>query len=66
MEANTYDIIVLAAHDISRAGAAATNPNNIDGRAGEADKDVQVLEDDTKQAEDRSRACIASLNNRLR
>lgn len=52
MEANTYDIIVLAAHDIGRAGAAAANPNNIDGRAGEADKDIEALDDEVEQAED--------------
>ena len=61
----THDVVVLAAHGGRRAGVAASDADDGDGGAGEADKDVQVLEDNTKQAEDRSRACIASLNNRL-
>ena len=49
--------VVLAAHSVGRAGVAASNTDDVDGGAVQADGDVQVREDDTKQTEDRTRAC---------
>lgn len=44
--------VVLAADRVGGAGVAASDADNADGGAVEADGDVEVLEDDTEQAQD--------------
>ena len=61
MWGTTHDVVVLAAHGGGGAGVAASDADDGDGGAREADEDVQVLEDDAEQAEDRSRARVAGL-----
>ena len=48
----TYDVVVLAAHRVRVAGVARANTDNGDGRAVQADEDVQVLQDDAEEAKD--------------
>ena len=56
--------VVLAADGLGTA-SAVTDADDGDGRALEADEDVQVLEDDTEQTEDRSHRWVAGLYNAL-
>ena len=58
---NAYDVVVLAAHDVGGAGAAATDADDIDGGAGKADKHVEALDDDVEQTEDHGRIVISRL-----
>ena len=59
----THDVVVLAAHGGRRAGVAASDADDGDGGAGEADEDGRVLEDDAKPGDDRSRGLLISLKN---
>ena len=53
--------VVLAANGAGRAVAAAANTDDGDGRAGQANPNVEVLEDDTEKAQDRGSGGVASL-----
>ena len=53
--------VVLAAHSAGRARVAAADTDDGDGRAGQANRDVEVLEDDTEKAQDRGGGGVASL-----
>lgn len=62
---DTHIAVVLAAYRVGRAGVAASDTDDVDGGASQADEDVQVLEDDTEQTEDRSHRWVAGLYNAL-
>lgn len=53
--------VVLATDRVGRAGVAASDADNADGGAVEADGDVEVLEDNTEQAQDGSGRSRVSL-----
>ena len=49
----TYDIVILTADRVGRACATTSDADYGDGRAVQAEQDVQVGQDDAKQAEKR-------------
>ena len=53
--------VVIAAHSVGRARAVAAETDDGYGRAGQANQDVEVLEDDTEKAQDRGSGGVASL-----
>ena len=53
--------VVLAAHSVGRARVAAADADDGDGRAGQANPDVEVLENDTKKGQDGGSGRVASL-----
>lgn len=48
----TYHVVVLAAHSVRVAVVARADTDDGDGRAVQADEDVQVLQDDAEEAKD--------------
>ena len=48
---HAYDVVVLAADGISGAAVAGTHTDDGDGRAVEAEEDVNPLHDDAEQSE---------------
>ena len=57
--------VVRAANGVS-AAAVASNPNNANRAASEADWNVHILEDDTQEGEDSSSARRVGLGIRIR
>ena len=48
----THDVVVLAADSLGIARVTGGHADDGDGRAGEADKDVDALDNNAKQAEE--------------
>ena len=46
----TYDRVVLAAHHVGRAGTPRANADDLDGRAVQAQQDVEVSQDNAEKA----------------
>lgn len=61
---NTYEAVVLAADGAGIASGAATDADDADGRAGEADERIDVLNDDADAVQDPSRGGRASLSEK--
>ena len=57
----THDIVVLAADSLGGARVASADAHDRDGRAGEADKDVDALDNDAEQAEEASDGGVRGL-----
>ena len=51
---HAYDVVVLAADGISGAAVAGTHTDDGDGRAVEAEHDVDALDYDAQQAEQKA------------
>ena len=57
----TDPAVILAAHGVSRAAAAATDANDGNRAAGKANEDVHVLYDDAEQTKDLRRGGVRGL-----
>lgn len=57
----THDVVVLAADDVRAARVAGADADDVDGRALEADEDVDALDDDAEQAEQEGRDRVSGL-----
>ena len=57
----THDVVVLAAHGFGGARVATAHADDVDGRAGKANKDIDTLNDNAKQSEEEGGSGIASL-----
>ena len=53
--------IVLAAHSVSRAAIVTADTDDGDGRAGQANHNAEVLDDDTQKADEGRNSGVASL-----
>ena len=51
-ERSTYEVVVLAADGLLNAVRTASNADDRDGVAAQADKNIDVLEDNAQQAEE--------------
>ena len=61
---HAYDVVVLAADGISGAAVAGTHTDDGDGRAVEAEEDVDPLHDDAEQSEEKRASRRAGLLRR--
>ena len=59
----TYDVVVLAADGLSVARVAGAHSDDRDGAAANADGDVDTLNDNTNQGEQRSGRRVVGLSN---